>query len=211
MTTERKPDPRERILEVADRLFYAEGVRATGTEKIMALSEVAKATFYRHFESKDALVLAYLENRDRALWDYLSQPTPPKDLREALTKFEQYANSPEVIGCPFLRIASEYPDTAHPFHRVAIKHQDKILTYLSDLLEPLAIDKTISAAAAILSVIDGALSTRMLYGTSREIPLVSSAEAVLTSFRSSGSFATSAEKIPEAGSVGRSNTPSVSL
>src|ERR1700758_1220296 len=89
-------DPRKRILEVADRLFYAEGVRATGTEKIMSLAEVAKATFYRHFESKDALVLAYLEHRDQALWDYLSYPTPPKDLREALMKFEQMANFPEI-------------------------------------------------------------------------------------------------------------------
>jgi AcrR family transcriptional regulator len=78
MKTQIKSDPRERILEVADRLFYIDGVRATGTEKIMAMAEVAKATFYRHFESKDALVLAYLENRDRALWDYLSEPTPPR-------------------------------------------------------------------------------------------------------------------------------------
>jgi AcrR family transcriptional regulator len=183
MKTQIKSDPRERILEVADRLFYAEGVRATGTEKIMSIAEVAKATFYRHFESKDALVLAYLENRDRALWDYLSHPTPPKDLREALTKFERMANQPEVIGCPFLRIASEYPDTAHPFHRRAIKHQDKIVDYLTDLLKPFAIDKS-AAAAAILGVIDGALSTRMLYGTSKEIPLLASAEAVLKSFQS---------------------------
>ena len=124
----------------------------------MSIAEVAKATFYRHFESKDALVLAYLENRDRALWDYLSHPTPPKDLREALTKFEQMANRPEIIGCPFLRIASEFPDTAHPFHRLAIEHQNKILDYLTDLLKPFAIDKR-AAAAAILSVIDGALST----------------------------------------------------
>jgi AcrR family transcriptional regulator len=179
-----KSDPRKRILEVADRLFYAEGVRATGTERIMSIAEVAKATFYRHFESKDALVLAYLENRDQALWDYLSQPTPPKGLSETLTKFEQYANSPEVIGCPFLRIASEFPDTAHPFHLLAIEHQNKIVDYLTNLLEPFAIDKR-AAAAAILSVIDGALSTRMLYGTSKEIPLLSAAEAVLKSFQSS--------------------------
>src|ERR1700748_2148842 len=105
MSTQNKPDPRERILAVAERLFYTEGVRATGTEKIMSLAEVAKATFYRHFESKDALVLAYLENRDRVLWDYLSQPTPPKDLSEALVRFEQIANRPDIIGCPFLRIA----------------------------------------------------------------------------------------------------------
>jgi AcrR family transcriptional regulator len=183
MRAQKQSSPRERILEVADRLFYKEGIRATGTEKIMSLSEVAKATFYRHFESKDTLVLAYLENRDRALWDYLSHPESPKDLREALIKFEQMANWPEIIGCPFLRIASEYPDTAHPFHRLAIEHQNKIIDYLTDLLKPFAIDKR-AAAAAILSVIDGALATRMLYGTSKKIQILSPAEAVLRSFQS---------------------------
>jgi AcrR family transcriptional regulator len=183
MKTQKQSDPRARILAAADRLFYAEGVRATGTEKIMSIAEVAKATFYRHFESKDALVLAYLENRDRALWDYLSHPAPPKDLREALIKFEQMANWPEMIGCPFLRIASEFPDTAHPFHRLAIQHQNKIVDYLADLLEPFAIDKRV-AAAAILSIIDGAFSIRMLYGNANVIPILSPAEAVLKSFQS---------------------------
>lgn len=182
MKSAEKAEPRERILAVADRLFYAEGVRATGTEKIMSVAEVAKATFYRHFESKDALVLAYLENRDRALWDYLSQPTSPKDLREALTKFEQMANWPEIIGCPFLRVASEFPDTSHPFHRLAIEHQNKIVDYLSGLLEPFAMDKG-AAAAALLSVIDGAFSLRMIYGNSRVVPIVSPAEAVLKSYK----------------------------
>ena len=176
-----KADPRERILEVADRLFYADGVRATGTEKIMANAKVAKATFYRHFESKDALVLAYLEHRDRTLWDYLADPAPPKDVREALIKFEQAANRSDIIGCPFLRIASEFPDPAHPFHRRAIEHQDRIVDYLAALLKPLVIDAKASAVA-ILGVIDGAFSLRMLYGTSRQISLVSSAEAVLKGF-----------------------------
>jgi AcrR family transcriptional regulator len=163
-------------------ILYAEGVGATGTEKIMALAEVAKATFYRHFESKDALVLAYLENRDRDAWAYLSHPTPAEGLREALTKIERLANRPEIIGCTFLRIASEYPDTSHPFHRRAIEHKDKLLDYLTDLLKPFAIDRR-AAAVPILSVIDGALTTRMLYGTSKKILLVSSAEAVLKTFQ----------------------------
>ena len=177
-----KSDPRKRILEVADRLFYADGIRATGTEKIMSIAEVAKATFYRHFESKDSLVLAYLENRDRALWDYLAKPTPPKDLREALSKFEQMASWPEITGCPFLRVASEYPDTAHPYHRLAIEHQNKILDYLTDLLKPFAIDKR-AAATAILSVIDGAFSLRMLYGNSKRIPILAPSEAILKSLQ----------------------------
>jgi AcrR family transcriptional regulator len=183
MKTQKKSDPRQRILEVADRLFYAEGVRATGTEKIMSLSEVAKATFYRHFESKDALVLKYLEKRDRALWEYLFEPTPPKDLREALIKLDQLANRPDVTSCPFLRIASEYPDTNHPFHRRVMEHQDKILDYLIDLLKPFAIDKR-AAATGILAAVNGALSTRLVYGRSKEVPLLSSAEAILKSFQS---------------------------
>ncbi len=79
MKAQKQSDPRERILEAADRLFYAEGVRATGTEKIMSIAEVAKATFYRHFESKDDLVLAYLEQRDRSFFgSILSAPLPRK-------------------------------------------------------------------------------------------------------------------------------------
>ena len=105
-------------------------------------------------------------------------PLLPKNLREALTKFEQMANWPEMIGCPFLRIASEFPDTAHPYHRLAIEHQNKILDYLTDLLKPFAIDKR-AVAAAILSVIDGAFSIRMLYGNSKVVPILSPAEAVL--------------------------------
>ncbi len=186
MKGQKKADPRQRILEVADRLFYTDGVRATGTEKIMSIAEVAKATFYRHFESKDALVLAYLGNRDQALWDYLAYPAPPKDIREALAKFEQLANRPEVTSCPFLRIASEYPDTAHPFHRLAVEHQNKILDYLVELLKPCAINRR-AVAAAILSVINGSLTTRMLYGTLKEAPLLSSAEAVLKSFQNARS------------------------
>jgi AcrR family transcriptional regulator len=181
MKAQKQSDPRERILEAADRLFYTEGVRATGTEKIMSVSEVAKATFYRHFPSKDDLVIAYLEYRDRSFFEYLDTPAPPEDIHEALARIERVVNRADIIGCPFLRIASEYPDRDHPFHRRAIQHENKFLNYLFALLKPFAIDKR-SAAAAVLSVIDGGLSTRMLYGTSKDIPILSPANAVLLSF-----------------------------
>src|SRR5271157_2762209 len=150
MKRQEQSDPRARILEVANRLFYAEGVRATGTEKIMAISEVAKATFYRHFESKDALVLAYLDRSAQAFWDYLSSPTPPEDVHEALIKIDRLANRPDVTGCPFLLVAAEYPDLAHPFHRRVIEQKDKLLAYLIDLLKPFAIDRTVAATKLLI-------------------------------------------------------------
>jgi len=183
MKAQKQSDPRERILEAADRLFYTEGVRATGTEKIMSVSEVAKATFYRHFPSKDDLVIAYLEYRDRSFFEYLDTPAPPEDIHESLARIERVVNRADIIGCPFLRIASEYPDFDHPFHRVAVEHENKFLAYLINLLEPFAID-TRAAAAALLSVVDGGLTTRMLFGTSKEVPILAPAEAVLKSFQS---------------------------
>ncbi len=169
-------------MEAADHLFYREGVRATGTEKIMSVSEVAKATFYRHFPSKDDLVIAYLAYRDGSFFEALDNPSPPKGIQEALARIEHAVNHPDIIGCPFLRIASEYPDFAHPFHRIAMQHENRFHAYLMNLLEPFAIDKH-AAAAAILSVIDGGLATRMVFGISREIPILAPAEAVLKSFQ----------------------------
>lgn len=173
-------DPRAQILEVAERLFYAEGVRATGTEKIMSVSGVAKATFYRHFASKDALVLAYLDKTDQTFWDYLATPAPPEDVHEAMVKIDRLVNQPEITGCPFLLVAAEYRDLAHPIHLRVIEHKDKLLGYLMELLEPLAIDRK-AAAEKLLTIIDGALSVRMVYGASRAVPLFSSAEAILSS------------------------------
>ena len=182
MKTSQKTDARARILEVADHLFYTDGIRATGTEKIMSVSSVAKATFYRHFKSKDALVLAYLDKRDQSFWDYLFNPNRPKDVHEALAKIDRLVNRPEVTGCPFLLVASEYPGPAHPFHRRVIEHKDKLLAYLIDLLKPFAIDKK-ATAARLLIVIDGALSLRLVYGSAREAPLLSSGSAILEAFQ----------------------------
>jgi AcrR family transcriptional regulator len=148
----------------------------------MTVADIAKATFYRHFPSKDDLVIAYLAFRDRSFFEAVDSPAPPKDIHEALARIERVVNHPDIIGCPFLRIASEYPNTAHPFHRIATEHENKFHAYLMNLLEPFAIDKQ-AAAAAILSVIDGGLATRMLFGTSRDIPIVASAEAVFRSFQ----------------------------
>src|SRR6516162_3800782 len=145
MPAEERKDPRARILEAADHLFYTEGVRATGTEKLMAESGVAKATFYCHFESKDDLVMAYLDDRECHLWEYLNTPQPPGDIFAALQKLERYMNAPGVIGCPFLRVASEFPDMAHPLHQRVIAHKDRMVAFFSALLKPLHKDHKMAA------------------------------------------------------------------
>lgn len=178
-------EPRARILDTADRLFYSEGIRATGTEKIMEIADVAKATFYRHFASKDALVLAYLDQRDQAFWQHLLDPVPPEDIHEALARIQGIVNHPRTTSCPFLRVASEYPETTHPFHCRVIEHKNKMFKYLTGLLKPLAVDEK-AMAAKLLTVIDGALSVRMVYGVAKEVPLLATAEAILQGLSTPG-------------------------
>ena len=62
--TEKDLPPRERLVQAASRLFYYEGVRAIGVERLIAEAGVTKATFYRHFAAKDDLVVAYLQTKD---------------------------------------------------------------------------------------------------------------------------------------------------
>ena len=166
MNPDRKVPARQRILDVVDRLFYTEGVRATGTERIMAMADVAKATFYHHFESKDTLVLAYpREARSRSL----GVPVATHKLARGSGQVRRMGKPPLGHRLPVLRVAvPEYPDPAHPFHQFAIKHQDKIRDCLANLLDASISDKK-AAAAALLSVVDGALTFRMLYGISQRL------------------------------------------
>jgi AcrR family transcriptional regulator len=106
----------------------------------MSVSEVAKATFYRYFPSKDDLVTAYLAGRDRSFFEPFDSPAPPKDIHETLARIERVINHPDIIGCPFLRIASEYPDTDHPFHRIATEHEKRFYAYFTSLLGPFAFE-----------------------------------------------------------------------
>lgn len=178
MDTPKNPDARSRILEVADRLFYSDGVCSTGIQKIIETSDVAKATFYHHFESKDALVLAYLKRRDESFWEYLFTPDRPDTLREALARIDRLANNPDVTSCPFSRMASEYPDPEHPFHQFVLEHKEKLRAYLGELLRAEGYRRK-SLADELLTLIDGALSVRLVYGTSRRVPLLKYAETLI--------------------------------
>ncbi|WP_440216716.1 TetR/AcrR family transcriptional regulator [Chromobacterium piscinae] len=103
---------RDRILATAHRLFYREGLRATGIDRLIAESGVTKVTFYRHFPSKNDLILAYLEQR-HGLWmawfrDALSRHASAGPAALALALGEWFA-SDDFRGCAFINGVGEMP------------------------------------------------------------------------------------------------------
>lgn len=159
-----KTDPRRasaarlRVLETATRLFYAEGVRAIGIDRIIAEAGVAKATFYSHFPSKDDLVLSYIEEQDRigrASLGALATDAPRESLFALFDTISEAAILPGYRGCPFLNAAVEYPDPATPVRQAIDEHRRWHRDLLHRLLADAGCTDPDAAANILLAIWDG--------------------------------------------------------
>jgi AcrR family transcriptional regulator len=134
----RRSEARERLLSTASGLFYREGIRAVGVERILTEAPATRATFYRHFPSKEHLVLAYLRGADahaRAdLQVAVDAASSPADALRAIGAgvVDDLAR-PEFRGCAFLNAANEYPDPADPVRQVVGEHRAWYLDTLTEL------------------------------------------------------------------------------
>ena len=108
------PRARDRLVEVASRLFYSEGIHAVGVDRVIAEAGVAKATLYAHFTGKEDLVAVYLE-RQSAWWVAAVEERAyarSGRVSRALAPFDilaERAASPGYRGCPFINAAAEFP------------------------------------------------------------------------------------------------------
>jgi AcrR family transcriptional regulator len=121
--TEKIP-PRERILAVAQDLFYRHGIRAVGVDAIAEAAGTNKMTLYRHFPSKDELVAEYLRQcaeREAANWERLRARHPNDalaQLRAWLKDMSDHVVRRDERGCPLVNAAVELPEKDHPARRV---------------------------------------------------------------------------------------------
>lgn len=132
---------RERILDVAYELFSRRGVRDVGINELISRSGVAKASFYRHFASKDELVLAFLERRDRqwTVATIISEArrrglTPEGRLLAIFDVFADWFAREDFEACSFVNILLEMGPT-HPLGRASIDYLDKIRGHVQELAE----------------------------------------------------------------------------
>jgi AcrR family transcriptional regulator len=112
-TTPERPSPRERLLQAADHLFYAEGVYSVGVDRILKESDVARASLYSTYGSKDQLLRAYLHNRSHGWQAAVAEALPTRwdTARERIVGiFEmltEWFEAPGYHGCPFINASAE--------------------------------------------------------------------------------------------------------
>jgi len=169
MTTTRDPSARKRILETAQKLFYRNGFRAVGIDTIVAEAGVAKMSLYRHFPSKDDLIVTYLEESNAQYWEWLNREVanvedPEQKLIGMFEAIETLATSPECFGCTFQATAAEFPDPGHPGHQVAVTHKNQVRNRFATLARESGLPTPDELADRLLLLMDGAWVAARMYG-----------------------------------------------
>ena len=135
-------NPRERILVAAYELFSRRGIRAVGTEEVLAKAGVAKSTLYRHFPSKDALVLAFLQRREQrwtrefVLAEARRRGSTPRDrLLAIFDVFDDWFHRDDFEGCSFINVLLEMGDLDSPLGQASAAHLQYIRSAVRTLAE----------------------------------------------------------------------------
>lgn len=176
--------PKDKVFQTAARMFYQYGYRAIGVDTLAAESGIGKMTLYRHYPTKDDLIVAYLKDSNDLFWNNFEEIT--KDAltaREKLLAFfeslQDYVTSPACYGCPFLNVATEYPEADYPGHQVALEHKQLVRERFRQLAKEAGAMKPNVLADQLFLLMDGAYMASRMFGAKNPAAHLASAARIL--------------------------------
>lgn len=177
VTTPSPSSARDRLLETAAGLFYAEGIKGVGVDRILSEAAVTRATMYRHFPGKEALVAAYLEREDAIIRGYFEAAgatggSAPELVGLVIDGIADDARRYHRRGCPFINAAAEYPDADGEIRQIIERHRTWFRETVTGVLKAAGVPKPAQVAAALVLLRDATLVGVYLDG-----------DAVTTTFR----------------------------
>ena len=157
--------PKERLFQTAASLFYRHGYRAIGVDTLAAESGIGKMTLYRHYPSKDDLIVAYLRDSNEIFWNRFEQitreaPTPRAKLLAFFRALQEYVVTPACHGCPFLNVVTEYPEAEYAGHQVALEHKRAVRARFVQLAKEADARQPQALANGLFLLMDGAYMAR---------------------------------------------------
>lgn len=130
---------KERIIEAASNLFYNEGYNQTGINQIIAEANVAKASMYQHFRSKEDIAVIYLQKRHTKwvgdLMAYISNETSSKSkLLKSFDYLSDWLTSVDFRGCGFQNIFTDLPKDQQKIRDQVLLHKNELRNWIYELL-----------------------------------------------------------------------------
>ena len=180
------PDVRQRILDTASTLFYERGVRAVGVDLVVDESGVAKTSLYRHFRTKDDLIVAFLEREDVEFWGQWDAVAarhagdPAGEIEAHMRWIGKRLARANYRGCPQINVAAEFAEADHPARAVAKRHMQAMRTRLAALARQLGAARPNDLAAQLGLLVNGAfVSASMLAPDEASRVLLASARVLV--------------------------------
>ena len=176
---------RDHLLATAYRLFYRDGYHAVGIDTILAEAKLAKMTLYHHFASKEELIVAVLEQRSALVKEKVQTllreagSSPRKQLLAYFDRYDAFISSKDFNGCPFIRAVAEYPEIHSPVHQAVIRHKQRGIATLRELLSGFDIAEPEPVAQQISMLIEGAIVSAHTFGNTSELAHARNAALVL--------------------------------
>jgi AcrR family transcriptional regulator len=169
-------ETRQRLIDAAKRRFYCDGFRNVGLDAILDDVGISKSAFYKHFESKEDLMVAVLDDVSHFLQGQFHQMvrdrggrSAPGQLRAVLDVVRLVSDTPDFHGCIFVNAAFEFPLAHDPAHVAAMRHKRWLEEFLYELAERAAAADPAALAREMAMVIEGATVTRAVTGDSNTI------------------------------------------
>lgn len=164
-------ETRQRLIDAAKRRFYADGFRNVGIDAVLSDVGISKAAFYKHFESKDDLMIGVLHDVDRWLQQQFRDMVRERggrsavgQLRALLDVVQLIIESEDFHGCIFVNASMEFPLLHDPAHEAAARHKRAIEDFVFELGERAGVRDPAALAGEICMVIEGAYVTRSITG-----------------------------------------------
>jgi AcrR family transcriptional regulator len=177
------------VWDAANSLFYERGIRAVGVAEIAASSGVAKPSLYRNFESKDGLVVAYLNEHSASDLNIVTvareaHPNDPRQqLRYIVAATAEKIGGPDYRGCPLANAAIEFPDRDHPIRRRVDEHKASFLRGLTEIAADITADAAEDLAFSMAMLLEGASCAAQIFsGAQSARALVTTADAIIDAY-----------------------------
>ncbi|MEL0628306.1 TetR/AcrR family transcriptional regulator [Psychromonas aquatilis] len=154
---------KQHLIETALSLFSEKGYHATGIDLILATSGVSKATLYKHFRSKEELILAALKNRDQQILGTLQTALSNADktqlsvIEVVFDHLHNWFNSEAFFGCNFINASAEYNDPNSPITLYIIEHKQNVIKVIAEQLATTNCDDQANKVQQIGLLIEGAI------------------------------------------------------
>ena len=169
---------RQRLIEAAIKRFYRDGFRNVGVDQILEDVQISKTAFYKHFESKDELMLEALRLQDRALQECfrnrlhdVAGSSAREQLRALFDVVEQIIHDDQFHGCIFVNAAMEFPLPHDPVHAAAADNKRAIEQIVLELAERAGADDPKRLARELCLLMEGAYVTRQVTGRGDAVQL----------------------------------------